>query len=695
MRTGGRRATKQEEVIAVREPQRSIGRGVGRVGVFALTLWAGAAAAQPVPGGTAAYDVNAVRPGVRGAEPGAERAGSPVVGRARAGEQGEQGPFYRVSRFLIEYRQEHPQAPSAEDILTAPVRLGVSSEGYVSPVAGVPTTTIRLRDVADGASASFSAAALTAISRGVVEALQREGLASLIVQLHPQDINIETGEDLRPTKDGDLRLLVWAGQIADVRSIAAGQRLEGRIGRQELDRVNPDERVHNRVRRMSPVVPGELVNKPAIDDYLYRLNRHPGRRVDVGVGPGEREGEVALDYVVNESKPWSVYLQLSNTGTEATSEWRQRFGFVHNQLTSRDDIFRVDYITGNFSESHALLGSYDFPILSDKLRARVAGGYSEYDASEVGLGNERFTGQNYTLSGELAWNFFQRRQLFLDLAGGVRWQSVRVENSAFGVSGTVDYVAPYAAVRAERVTDVSQFFASIGVEVQDDGLSGIDGSALPNLGRPNPSESWQVLKWDASQSFYIEPLISDAFWGRGEGGPTTLAHEIYVGARGQYAFNNRLIPTEQDVVGGMFTVRGYPESFVAGDNIFVATLEYRFHVPQAFPVSATGKVGDRPMRLAKLLGEDFRFAPQEPFGRADWDLILKGFLDVGNVESVSPVPGERNETLMGAGVGMEFQYKRNLTLRLDLGFALEDVTRPGDSVEAGDNRVNFLLTLMY
>ena len=92
---------------------------------------------------------------------------------------------------------------------------------------------------------------------------------------------------------------------------------------------------------------------------------------------------------------------------------------------------------------------------------------------------------------------------------------------------------------------------------------------------------------------------------------------------------------------------------------------------------------------------NFRFAPQEPFGRADWDLIFKGFLDVGSTDIAFAQPGEDSYTLVGTGVGVEFQFKRYLTARLDWGFALEDVRDGGTDVTAGDSRVHVSLTFLY
>src|SRR6185503_13152154 len=95
----------------------------------------------------------------------------------------------------------------------------------------------------------------------------------------------------------------------------------------------------------------------------------------------------------------------------------------------------------------------------------------------------------------------------------------------------------------------------------------------------------------------------------------------------------------------------------------------------------------------KIFGEPFKWAPQQAYGRADWDLILRGFCDVGRtIISDSPL-AEQEETLIGAGVGAEFVFKRNLSVRVDWGIALEEVESSG--VSAGSNRFHIVATLLF
>ena len=52
----------------------------------------------------------------------------------------------------------------------------------------------------------------------------------------------------------------------------------------------------------------------------------------------------------------------------------------------------------------------------------------------------------------------------------------------------------------------------------------------------------------------------------------------------------------------------------------------------------------------------------------DWDLVLKGFVDVARVQSHNGLdaginPREPGVTLIGSGVGIEFQFKQNLNIQ--------------------------------
>jgi len=601
------------------------------------------------------------------------------------------GPSYVVTAFDLQYAREHPDRPSIDALRRLTVNLARDGDTYVAPREGAEAVAVTLEDLMGESRAArrFSVSAINAIGASVVQELNRRGLIGVLVAPDASQIDFTTLADKRPGP-GPLTLVIWIRSVQGVRTIGDGPRWADPTSEKGLPsqeyRINHP--AHQRIRDNSPLQPGaegqegDLLQKTALDNYLFRLNRHPGRRVDAAVAAGDTPGTVVLDYIVNENRPWTIYAQLSNTGTKQTSEWRERFGFVHNQLTNRDDTVSIDYLTGGFDEkTNGLTGSYERPLgKSQRLRMRLYGTYSNYTAADVGFADEKFKGESYGAGGELIANVWQRRITFLDLFGGFRWDHVQVKNEVVDLTGRTSLYIPYFGARLER----NSLRASTNAEVRFEFGSVGSSDQINTLGRLGADDSWTTFKWNLSQSFYLEPLLRGRAW---EDPATpdrkvTLAHEIALSFRGQAAFGNRLIPQQQDVAGGLYSVRGYPESLAAGDSTYIASAEYRFHLPRIWQIRS---------EPGHLFGQPFRWAPQQRYGMPDWDLVLKGFVDVGRTVNSDKAPFERDETLVGIGPGIELVYRRNLTLRADWGFAARDA----GTTKSGDNRLHFALTLVY
>jgi hemolysin activation/secretion protein len=84
-----------------------------------------------------------------------------------------------------------------------------------------------------------------------------------------------------------------------------------------------------------------------------------------------------------------------------------------------------------------------------------------------------------------------------------------------------------------------------------------------------------------------------------------------------------------------------------------------------------------------VVGE-LKVRPEHVYGRPDWDLVLKAFVDAARVHiEDADQPGDqgRNETLLAVGLGAELHLLRYLSARVDLGWPQrklegEDVDRP-------------------
>lgn len=598
------------------------------------------------------------------------------------------GPRYPVTKLVLQHGQLHPQLPSIESLGSVRVDLLLTETGYVAPRAGVESVSVALSSIDDQLPDLdqfwFHASAIRKIGEAVVGEMNRRGLIGVYIAPHPEDI--DEGEDVRPEEDTALRMVIRVVIVSQMRTLGSG------------DRVPAEERInhplHQAVKDRSPVQPAEegdderrdLLRRDLLDDYVFRLNRHAGRRIDVAVSRSEDQGGIVLDYLISENRPLLTYFQVSNTGTKQTDQWRERFGLVHNQFTGNDDILNLDYITSGLDESHSFIGSYEAPFFdSEHIDWRVFGAWGEFTASDVGVSNDQFLGENWSAGGELIANIGQDRDLFLDMVFGGRFEHIFVDNRAVLQQGQDDFLLVYLGLNLERIVEISSTLVSVSVERNLPGIAKTEQDEIINFGRDQIQDRWTALKWNVNQAFYLEPLLDHAAWADASTPDTsTLAHEFVISFKGQHAFGTRLIPQMQQVAGGLYSVRGYEESVVAGDTVFIGSLEYRFHIPRVFKIQPNPST-------TRLFNKPFRFAPQQVYGRPDWDLIFRAFFDAARAIKSDRLSTESHDTLMGAGIGLEFQFQRNINLRVDWGIALEEA----GGVDDGNDEIHVVATFLF
>src|SRR5262245_48186806 len=460
---------------------------------------------------------------------------------------------YPVSAFLIEYPLPHPDLPPADELLALEVEMRVTRGGLMQPHPSTENVRFRLGEVPPGSR--FWDTGLLYVNAQILAEFERRGIGAVVITL--PDIEERTGRDLRAPDELRLRVRIWTGRVENVATVADGDRFQGPIE----ERTNRPE--HRFVREGSPVTAGgenSLVRTEALDDYTRRLSRQPGRRVDAVLEPGEVTGATRLTYHVAEQKPWLVYAQVGNYGTKATTDWRERFGFSDFQLTGHDDVLRLDYVTGNFQDVHGAFGSYEVPIWRlDRLRARGYGSYTEYDASEIGVTRLDFSGTQSEAGGRLIANLWQWHSLFLDAYAGARWRNVTVKNELTIATGEAedDFFLPEVGLTTTFEGLWTRLDLEAGYETNVGSIADTGNSReLADLGQPDTDRDFSMLRWNGSFSFYLEPIVyARRGWGDpGDPSRATLAHEVVLATRGQWSFDDRLLPQFQQVAGGMFTV---------------------------------------------------------------------------------------------------------------------------------------------
>ena len=643
----------------------------------------------------------------------------------------DSGPAFQVSRFEVRYRDPHPDQPPLSSLLPLRVRLGTSATGLIAPHPERAATTVLVG--AESEPLPYHSDAIGAVAAALLAALQERGLLGVYVQPDPRDLDVEIERDLRAPGDTVLRFVVATARVRQLRTIAVGDRVK--------DEWRIDNVIHDRIRKASPIQPTgaddedstDLVDGDQLDDYLFRLNRHPGRRVDAALAPAEGGGGVALDFLVQESKPWYAYAQVSNTGTEASNEWQQRFGVVHNQLLGRDDTLAFEYFRAGLEALNGFTLSYEAPWFdstrpwwwnrpqdgpewmswldrsklpwwgNDDLRWRVWSSFTSYENDvDIGaLGKEQIEGTDFMLGGRLIYNVFQHRAFFIDVFGGVEFRGVTIDNDATSTEARRFFTIPQLGISIERITPVSTLAGDFWVEgsasskgdndIDDQVAAGNDPSGgLDGLGRAGADGKWAVLRGEIVFSQFLEPLLNPSGWeDPSTAASSTLAHEISFGLRGQYAFDYRLVPQAEQVAGGLFSVRGYDQSAAVGDNVILGTFEYRWHLPHSLPISR------EPTQLP-VVG-NFRLSPQQVYGRPDWDFVIRAFVDAAYADSNDRIDPdlEPDEFLLGVGLGAEFSFRNNLRLRFDWGNAVLDNDSQTVRVDAGDQEFHLLFTVLY
>jgi hemolysin activation/secretion protein len=544
------------------------------------------------------------------------------------------------------------------------------------------------------------------IHRGALERLEVPGSDGVliidIVEGKVGEVRVLFGQDKADSEVGDLSRKVPEVEIATMEGISFDH-LFADAGKGEVP-AKKEQRSLQRIRDYSAIQAGDLVRLDELEQYLAYLNRHPGRQVEAALAPRGQRGELSLDYLVYERKVPIFYGRISNTGTKQTSRCREQFGLIDYNLSGTDDILYLDYITGNFDSVHGVSVGYE-RSLDDiatrdatmtwqdridwtRVRTKVDGSWREYEATEVGLVDQRFSGESRSVGGELRWNFYQKGSLFVDFEVGLQFSRVKVDNELAGTEGKSDFLLPYLGIRAEQESEKGNMHASLRFEFNLPNAVRTDGEGsmrLDTLGRTDTDRRWHSWQFSWDGSIYLEPVL-DGKW-KQPNHHSTLAHELFSSVRGQLVPHNNRVPANyMQTAGGFATVRGYPESFTSGDNGFLGTAEYRYHVPRSFPVKR---------EAGKLFGRTFRFQPTQELGYCDWDLIFRGFLDVGWITKNDRQSYEEDYTLIGCGTGVELSLGRNLKLRADWGWPLRTADNGEEKATKGSSRVHLSMTVIY
>lgn len=355
--------------------------------------------------------------------------------------------------------------------------------------------------------------------------------------------------------------------------------------------------------------PGDLVRLQELEKSLAYLNATNDVKVRAVLEPGEQFGTTDLHLKVQAVQDDSTSISYDNAGQAAVG--RERLGVTQtygNLFGYRDPLSVGTYWSNGLAAGFA---SYTFPISDSGLRLGPVFSYDSIQVRASKLQKLAVNGSFYDASFRLS------RPL--------------IANSHFSFSA---YVAPHfqeSELKSENLpisrVEVRSFES--GGTLQSFGKYGIWQADLALMvGDDNASGRNFFSKYDGTitRMQVIKNGIVAIFRAQGQakaGNPAPLP------------------PSEQMQIGGLSTVRGYPESELIGDNGYAISAEVDTPIP---------------LGRMKFLGMPLR----ERFKSA-W------FIDHGGV-----IAGRHTTLLTGAGGGLIVNFSKYFAGRLNLATPLEN-----------------------
>lgn len=378
------------------------------------------------------------------------------------------------------------------------------------------------------------------------------------------------------------------------------------------------------------------LNTKGIIRTMLLLNELPDLQARAVLNKGEKPATTDIVVKVEDKRPFHIDLDYNNAGAKLVS--KHRFGATlrgSNFATQGDDIYIKGVAGENINKFSYTDFGYAMPLGANGTKLGLTYTYSNFNI-----------GENFTV---------------LDIEGDTH-------------IGTLYLTHALARSRATN-SDVTLSFdyKDIKNEMLDTVTSHDELRVLRLLFNVDHIDIWKGRNYYSMDVSYGIPdflgslaAVDEDCSRQGGGGEffklkfgyrrvQQLPWSIFAIAKVSMQFTPDMLPSsEQFVVGGVDSVRGYQQSAYLGDEGVLAGLELR--IPPHF--------------LA-----DYTF----PFTDKTWKDVMqfKAFIDYGEVSIKNPAQGQSQSTdISGAGFGVLFFLPHDFNISCDVGFALNHKDDP-------------------
>ena len=308
---------------------------------------------------------------------------------------------------------------------------------------------------------------------------------------------------------------------------------------------------------LSPLQSGQLVTQDALDRQLLLLNDLPGVQGHAVLGPGSAPGTSNLSVDAQALPPVTGNLTLDNGGDRYTGRVRLGGNVAVNNLAGLGDQLTAG---GLVSDGHMHFGriAYDFALNGAGTRFGLAYSALSYQLGD-GLSDLHARGHATDASAWLFQPIVRSPNTNLSVRLEVDNRHLADDTGSTGVhddrhswdwtaGGTFDHRDDWGG------GGVTQAQLSV-----TRGQLGFDDPAAKASDAVTAKTQGHALHWDGNVS-RLQMI--------------TVTTRLYASLSGQYSHRN-LDSSEQFLLGGMQSVRGYEVSTLAGASGYLATVELR------------------------------------------------------------------------------------------------------------------------
>ena len=378
--------------------------------------------------------------------------------------------------------------------------------------------------------------------------------------------------------------------------------------------------------------PGDPIIMSELEADTAFYGRNPFRSVTAEMAPGQNSGETDITLRVQDKFPLRVFAGYNNQGVKSTGENEVFFGANYGNLFGLGQELSYQFTADTSFEqllSHSATWTAPLPwhhIFQTTFTYSTSQPKSDDGAPQL-------KGKTWEISPRYIIPLPGSKNFTHELTIGYDFKYTD-NNLQFGGEQVFD-----------TPVDISEFSLAYNANLKDKwGATGFHVTAFwspGGMGNHNNDDAFHAARQDSSADYFYAVMGMDRVTKLPLGCTWSLS------VKGQLS-NGNLQATEQFLLGGQNTVRGYPELVAAGDQGILVRNE----------IYSPG------FSLAKLIG----------IKQGGDQLQFLVFYDYGLASIKHPLVGEDKSTQLSSyGVGVRWQIRQNLSAYFDYGWEINRI----------------------